>query len=161
MKVVTEFANFTLNKALQTKTALAGEGKSPEEIQQSLGEAFKLEGEKLGYLMTAIDIASQNKEGLKRVLVMSLNEGEKPPAKASKVEEMYFVPEMHIERQAKQPHKDEGKGGRHGRGGKGGKGGGKGGGRGGDQKSSPWGLSPEEKAAKAAKGQGAKPAKPQ
>ncbi len=145
MKTVTEFASFNLNQGLKAKAALAGEGKTPEEIQTSLGESFKLEGEKLKYFVNALDVASQNQENLKRVLVVSLAEGENMPPKALKIEEMHFVPEFHIDPKRAQAGKADA------RGGKGGKGRGGRGGAGGGPKESPWGLSPEEKAAKAAK----------
>ncbi len=128
MKAVTEFPSFTLTKALAAKNALAAEGKSPEEIQTSLGETFKMEGDKLKHFVNAIDVAGQNGTNLKRVMVVSLNEGEAAPAKAVKVEEHYYIPEALITSMPA-PKAPEGKFG--GRGGKGGKGGGKG--RGGDR----------------------------
>lgn len=141
MKAVTEFPSFTLNRAVQAKTTLSAEGKTPEEIQASLGETFKFEGDKLKYFVNAIDVASNHKENLKRVVVLSLNEGENAPAKAVQVEEMHYVPEFVIMSRPVAVETDR----------KGGRGGRKGGGnnRGGDsKKGSPWGLSPEEKAAK-------------
>lgn len=149
MKAVTEFPSFTLTKALNAKNSLTAEGKTPEEIQTSLGETFKMEGEKVKHLMNSADVAGQNSQNLRRVLVVSLNEGENPPAKAVKVEEHYYVPEFLVTSQPAAP--TENKGSRHG--GRGGKGKG-----GGGPKSSPWGMSPEELAAKKA-GKGAKPAK--
>ena len=148
MKAVTEFANVTLSKGLKAKAALAAEGKTPEEIQASLGESFKYEGDKLTYFIKALDIATENPENLKRVIVMRLGEGENAPPKATKVEDLCYIPESLILTIAKPAAKEDGKGGRHGRGG--GKGGGRGG-PGGGKKESPWGLSPEEKAAKNAK----------
>jgi hypothetical protein len=149
MKSVTEFMNFTLNNGLKAKTALAAEGKTPEEIQASLGETFKMEGDKLKYFFNAIDVAGQNPEKLKRVLVVSLAEGENPPAKATQVDEMHYVPEFLIDTkmqvQAKPDPKARGQQ----------RGGNKGGGD--RPKGSPWGMTPEEKAAKN-KG-AAKPAK--
>jgi hypothetical protein len=139
MKAVTEFASFTLSKALNAQAALVAEGKTPEEIQTSLGASFKLEGEKLGYFITALDVASKNAESLKRVLVVRLNEGEAAPAKSTKVDEIYFVPEFLVLTAARPAQKTSGKGGRPG---------GRGGG---GPKGSPWGLSPEEKAAKTGK----------
>ena len=141
MKSVTEFPSFTLTKAIATKTALAGEGKSAEEIQTSLGESFKFEGDKLKHFVAAIDVAAQNANNLRRVVVVSLNEGENAPAKAVKVEEHYYVPEFLITAAPVKAAPE--KGGRGGRGGKGG-----GGKRSDGPKSSPWGMSPEEKAAK-------------
>jgi hypothetical protein len=142
MKAVTEFASFTLNAALKAKAALAAEGKTPEEIQESLGTTYKLEGEKLGYFITALDVAAANNENLKRVLVVRLSEGEKAPAKATQTEDIAIYPETLVTLRTDKP-KDDGKRGKGGRGGKGGD----------SMKSSPWGMSPEEKAAKLAKSQ--------
>lgn len=144
MKAVTEFASFTLNAALKTRAALAAEGKTPEEIQASLGTTYKLESEKLGYFMMALDVAEANNAELKRVLVVRLAEGERAPAKAVQTEDIAIYPEALIQNRSTQPPKRDEK--------RGGRGGGKGGGRG-EAKSSPWGLSPEEKAAKQAKSQ--------
>lgn len=138
MKSVTEFPNWTLEKALKTKAALTTEGKTPEEVQASLGETYKYEGDKLKHFINAIDVAGANPDKLKRVLVVSYTEGEPVPPKATKVEEHHYVPEFLVE--AKAPTAQDSKGGR------GGPGRGKGKERG--PKSSPWGLSPEEKAAK-------------
>jgi hypothetical protein len=149
MKSVTEFASFTLKAGLTAKTALAGEGKTPEEVQAGLGEKFKYEGDKLKHFGHALDVAEKNPENLKRVLVVSYAEGENPQPKALKVEEHHYLPEFHIEQKKVHEKKSDGKGGRGG----GGKGRGGSGGKG--EKESPWGLSPEQKAAK--KGGGAKP----
>jgi hypothetical protein len=139
VKAVTEFPAFTLNKALQIKTTLAAEGKSADEIKENLGQNFKLEGEKLGYFIQSLEVATTHKENLKRILVVKLNEGEKAPVKAVQVEEMTYVPEFLILPGALHKAPTDHKGGR----------GGRPGGRGaGGPKSSPWGLSPEEKAAK-------------
>jgi hypothetical protein len=148
MKSVTEFPNFTLNKGLAAKANLSAEGKTPEEIQTSLGETFKYEGDKLKHFINALDLAGQNATNLKRVLVLSFAEGENTPAKAVKVDEHHYLAEFASDAKYVAPAKEE-----RGRGGKGG--GGKG--RGGDRpKSSPWGLSPEEKAAKGGKAGAAK-----
>lgn len=137
MKSVTEFPSFILTKGLATKTSLAAEGKTPEEIQAGLGESFKFEGDKLKHFVSAIDVAAANPKDLRRVLVISLAEGENPPPKAVQSEEHYYVPDMLVlSAPAAAP---SGKGGR--KGGRGGKGGG-------GPKGSPWGLSPEEKAEK-------------
>lgn len=151
MKSVTEFPNFTLTQAIKAKATLSAEGKSPEEIQTSLGETFKMEGDKLKHFISAIDVAGQNPENLKRVVVLSLNEGETAPAKSTKVEEFHFVPEYYQDPKARAAAADAKDGGRGGRGGRGGGRGGPGGKGGGGPKSSPWGLSPEEKAAKGPK----------
>ena len=141
MKLVTEFPSYTLTKALAAKAALATEGKTPEEIEASLGETFKLEGDKLKFFVNALNVANDNSTNLKRVFVATLAEGENIPAKAVKVEEHHYIPEF---LSAPKPVFDKnakpaGRGGRQG----GGKGDKKGG--------SPWGMSPEEIAAKKGK----------
>ncbi len=147
MKAVTEFPSFTLNQALKTQAALTAEGKTPEEVQASLATSFKLEGDKLKYFINSLEVAGKNVDNLKRVLVVSLAEGETVPNKSSKVEELHYVPEFYVEARTQQPAKAGGKFGAR-RGG------------GGDRpKGSPWGLSPEEKAAKN-KGPAAKATKP-
>ena len=139
MKSITEFTSFTLANALKSKATLVEGGKSLEEIQQSLGETFKYEGDKLKHFINAVDVAGQNPEKLKRVLVVSLAEGETAPAKAVKVEETHYIPEFLVEAKFQAPQKTDAKGGRPNRGGKAKPSG---------PKSSPWGMSPEEKAAK-------------
>ncbi|PIS10759.1 MAG: hypothetical protein COT73_07535 [Bdellovibrio sp. CG10_big_fil_rev_8_21_14_0_10_47_8] len=136
MKAVTEFPSYILTKALAAKAALTTEGKTPEEIQQNLGESFKLEGDRLKHFVAALDVAAQNTESLRRVLVIGLNEGEVAPAKAVKVEEHYYLPEFLVLTNARPERNDRKGGGQRGGKGKGG------------PKGSPWGLSPEEKAAK-------------
>ena len=154
MKSVTEFPSFILNKGLQAKTALATEGKTPEEIQASLGATFKYEGDKLKHFINSLDVAGKNSENLKRVVVMSLNEGENAPNRSVKVDEHYYVVESMAHSMTISQPKKEAKGGRGGRGGGQGRGG-----PGGGKKESPWGLSPEEKAAKKGKGPETKPTK--
>lgn len=145
MRSVTEFSNAAIAKGLKAREALVTEGKSPEEIQTTMGTTFKMEGDKLKFFLSALDIGSKNMNNLARVMVVALNEGEQAPANAEKVEEHYFICDLiKTDKPAAkaEPHK------------RGGPGGGKGGQRGDRPKSSPWGLSPEEKAAK--KGGGAK-----
>lgn len=145
MKAVTEFPNVTLTKAVSTHAALVAEGKSPEDIETSIGSTFKIEGDRLKHFLVAIDVASKNTENLKRVLVVTLAEGESIPQKAQMVELTAYVPEFYgVMNTSSKPKTDE-KGKRGGRGGKGD-----------GPKSSPWGLTPEEKAAKGQKKAAAK-----
>lgn len=137
MKAITEFPTFQLVKGLAAKTALTAEGKTPEEIEQNLGESFKLTEPKLKYFVAAIDVAAQNPTDLKRVLVLGLGENETAPAKAVKVDEFYYLPEFAVNREIKLQVGAGVKSPRKG-----------GGARKDGPKSSPWGLSPEEKAAK-------------
>ncbi len=147
MKSVTEFWNTTLVKGLKAKEALVAAAKSAEEITASLGETFKYEGDKLKHFVNALEVAAANPEKLSRVLVVSLSEGEKAPAKAVQVEEHHYVPDFQVEARPVVHTKNDPKGG-----------GKKGQDNKGKIKTSPWGLTPEEKAAKN-KGAGAK-AKP-
>lgn len=140
MKSVTEFPSYILVKGIAAKTALVAEGKTPEEIQASLGTTFKFEGDRLKYFFNALDVAAQN-TGFSRVVVKSLSEGENPPTKAMKVEEFYYIPEFLVLAQPQQPARDSR--------GRPSRGGGSRGGRGDSgPKGTPWGLSPEQKAAK-------------
>ena len=126
MKSITEFPNHLLVRGNEAKAALLAEGKAPEEIQASLGANFKIEGDRLKHFFNALDVAAQN-AGLHRLVVVSLGEGENPPAKAVKVEEHFYVPEFRVLSQPQAPSRD-GRGGHgRGRGGPGGRGGGGGG----------------------------------
>jgi len=139
MKSVTEFPTFNLALGIKTKGELTAAGKTPEEILQGMGEAFKLEGDKLKHFINASDVASQNLEKLFRILVVSLAEGESIPPKAVKVEEHFYIPEFQKEAKPVATKADI----KSARGGKGDR-------KGGKSKESPWGISPEEKAAKKA-----------
>ena len=119
MKSVTEFQSSLLNRGMEAKAALAAEGKTGEDLQTGLGEAFKFEGDRLKHFVHALDVAAQN-AGLSRCVVMSLAEGEKLPAKAVKVEEFYYVPEFRVLSQPKPEGRDERGRGRGGHGGGGG-----------------------------------------
>lgn len=148
MKSVTEFWSHTLAKGIKTKNELAAAGKTPEEIQAGLGEAFKYEGDKLKHFVNAIEVAIANPEKLGRVLVVTLNEGEAAPPKSVKVEETTYYPEFQAAPKPVVTKADMMK-----------KSGGDKGRRKDGPKESPWGLSPEQKAAKKASGaaKGAKP----
>ena len=142
MKSVTEFPVFKLVQVIKTKADLVAAGKTPEEVQQAVGETYKMEGDKLKHFINAADVASQNMDKLFRVLVVSLAEGESIPPKAAKVEEHYYVPEFQKEAKPVVNKNDlKAAAGRDG---------GRGKGRSDKPKSSPWGISPEEKAAKKA-----------
>lgn len=135
MKSVTEFPVHKIIKALDAKKILEAEGKSPEKVQQAIGETFKYEGEKLKHFFNSFEVAVENSEKLARITVVSFNEGEKIPPKATKVEDHYYIPEFQMEVSA--PYKKESAR----------KGGSK---KGKDSgpKGSPWGVSPEELAKK-------------
>ena len=148
MKLVTEFASFTLNKALEIKSKLLADGKTAEEIESTIGASFKFEGEKLKHFMNAIEVSSQNQTNLKRIFVATFAEGEATPDKTVKVEDTFYVPEFLILTPYVKPESSK----------RGHNGGGRGG-KGTKKPSSPWGMSPEEKAAKN-KTAGTPPTKP-
>ena len=131
MKSITEFAHHTLQKVLAAKTQLLSEGKSPEEIAQSVGESFKLEGDKLKFILAAADLIV-DKTAVRRVMVVSFAEGESAPAKYQKIEENHYLVETiePVNTASAAP-----KGGHRGK-------------KRDGPKSTPWGASPEEKAAK-------------
>lgn len=137
MKAMTEFPAHLLNKGIAAKTALTAEGKTEDEVVTQLGETFKYEAEKLKYFVAALDVAEANADKLYRVRVLSFGEGETIPPKAVKVEEAYFLPEFatppkkvvtvkEIQKNKAGNKNDRNKG----------------------PKTSPWGPSPEEIAAK-------------
>ncbi len=141
MKSVTEFFSFTLIQGQKLKEEFLAAGKTIEEVAVAIGEKMKLKEEKIKHFMASLEVAAANQENLKRVHVVTLNEGEASPAKAVKVEEHTYIPEFQVltkQVPVKLDPKARGKGG-----------GGKGGGnqnRG--AKESPWGLSEEQKAEK-------------
>jgi uncharacterized membrane protein YgcG len=161
MKSVTEFASFTLNQGLKHKTEFEAQGKVAEELQTALGEAMKLEGDRLTWFMHALPVAAANADRLKRVVLWRLNEGEQAPAKSVMVEELgtdlRFVAEFHPDPN-RQPVKHDAKsrGGKGGRGGDKGRGGAGGGGRDGARGPGKPGSKPGDQTAGAAPA----PAKP-
>ncbi len=146
MKSVTEFNTLKLADGLKAKTALAAEGKSPEEIAAALGEQFKFEGDKLKCFVNSIDIAEKSTEKLYMIKIARLNEGQNPPPRSTVVEDLCYIPvpypDLTAKKEASASVSKDSRGG-----GKGNRPGGKGGGK---PKDSPWGISPEEKEAKLA-----------
>ncbi|MBX3022118.1 MAG: hypothetical protein KF799_10630 [Bdellovibrionales bacterium] len=141
MKSVTEFWSVHLQKGLKTKADLVAAGKTPEEIAPAIGEAHKYEGDKLKHFVNALEVASTITEpDLMRILVGSLGEGENAPPKATKIEEFVYVPEFKAAPKAISLTKNDPRGG----------GKKKDAGKGKGPKESPWGLTPEQKAAKKA-----------
>lgn len=94
MKTITEFAGATLKNALKTKQELTTAGKTPEELPAAMGEALKLEGDKLTILLSAIEVVEKKTNDLKRVVVWSLQEGEKAPKGTEQKGDHYFAIEF-------------------------------------------------------------------
>lgn len=118
MKTITEFAASTLKNAQKTREELIGSGKTPEELPAAMGEALKLEGDRLNHLLSALDSVGTKTTDLKRILVIALNEGEKAPSQAKQVGEQYFIveyyPSLNPPKQARRG--EEGRGEKRGRG---------------------------------------------
>jgi hypothetical protein len=93
MKTMTEFSSFALKTAVEAADALATSGKTPEELPAALGEQLKLEGDKLTWMVAAIDVARAKNKNLKRILVLVLNEGEAAPKGAEVKEGFVLLPE--------------------------------------------------------------------
>jgi len=87
MKTLTEFANMTIQRGLTQLKELTAASKTVEEIQAAITESFKLEGEKLKFFMNALNAVKEKTDRLKRVIVMTVAEGEKLPSGSSKIEE--------------------------------------------------------------------------
>ena len=92
MKTLTEFPGINLKNTKKIKQDLVASGKTPEELPQAMGEALKLEGERLNSLLAALELVEGNTEDLKRVVGYTLAEGEKaPPHVAQKGDHYYLV----------------------------------------------------------------------
>ncbi len=129
MKTLTEFTGFQLGDSVkileQTTAQLTQEGKTPEEISTALGQAFKMEGDKLKFFLNALEFAKQTPKNLKRILVMQFDEKDKKPDSAKEkdghyyVTEFFFVPQpKKFDRFGKGGGKFKGKGRKGGRGGR-------------------------------------------
>ena len=125
MKLVTEFSVFKLKGPSVQHSEMTAAGKTPEEIEQFMAEAQKLEGDKLKFFIHSLKAMEGKAEGLKRVLVVTFAEEEKVPPTAQKFDEHYYILDG-FAAPKKAPADSKGKG--KGRGGAGGKG------RGGDRR---------------------------
>ncbi|MBL7715356.1 MAG: hypothetical protein JNL01_07785 [Bdellovibrionales bacterium] len=124
MRTLTEFVAPQLKNGFAKLQELATAGKTADELNAGMGEAFKYEGDKLKWFLFAIEVVNGKFDGLKRVLVHEFKEGEKVPSGAVQKETWHFVTEFFAQPQKAAPEAREGRGGRDGKGrGKGGKGG--------------------------------------
>ncbi|OFZ22813.1 MAG: hypothetical protein A2X94_11965 [Bdellovibrionales bacterium GWB1_55_8] len=120
MKTLTEFPAATLKNALKTRDELIASGKTPEELPQALGEALKVEGDRLSHLLNALECVGKKVSDLKRVVVLSLSEGEKAPSGAKQFGEHQYIAEYYPSLNPPKPARsDEHRGDRGGKGGKG------------------------------------------
>lgn len=94
MKTLTEFAVIHLKNAQAKADELTAAGKTAEELPAALGEALSIEGDKLKFLLAALEVYKVRSEGLKRVLVISVGENEKAPQGAEKHDEQFYLAEF-------------------------------------------------------------------
>lgn len=130
MRTLTEFTGMQLKNGFAKLQELATAGKSAEELNQGMGEAFKYEGDKLKWFLFAIEVATGKFEGLKRVLVHQLAEGENAPTGAVQKEAWHLVAEGFVAPSKPLPEERGARGGRDGKGRGGKRGGGRDGGKG-------------------------------
>lgn len=128
MKTLTEFPSSVLKKAAQLKAELTTGGKTPEEISQSMSETLKIEGDKLSFLMNALEVIGNKQNDLKRVVVYTLSEGEKVSGPVAQKGEHAYLAEFYpsLEKPKARAEMDHHPGGDRSRG-KGGRGKGRGG----------------------------------
>jgi hypothetical protein len=146
MRTITEFPVSTLKTAMKTKQDLLTAGKTAEELPAAMGEALKLEGDKLTNVLNALEVVGTKTHDLKRVVVFALLENEKAPAGVLQKGDHYFAIEYFpplpgSQPKGRGPREDGGRGGKRGggrggdkRGGRGGERGGRGGERGGNDR---------------------------
>ena len=95
MKTLTEFVAVTLKTAAKTRAELTSSGKTIEELPAAMGEALKLEGDKLTFIMNALEAVGNKTEDLKRVIVSGLLEGEKAPSGVKQIGDHFYAIEYY------------------------------------------------------------------
>lgn len=93
MKTITEFSGFQIAAASKKFEELKTAGKNPEEIAAEFGQAYKLEGDRLKFFMNSIEMSS-GKQNLKRVVVLTYNEGEAVPSTAAAKDGQHYLCEF-------------------------------------------------------------------
>jgi len=130
MKTLTEFAPIVLKNAAKTKAELVTAGKTPEELPAAMGEALKIEGDKLTHLLNLLDIVGDRMDDLKRGLALAKSKDDEKVSDSIKtVGEHFYSIEYFppVPKKLANGRIDHGRGERGGRGGRDDKRGGKGG----------------------------------
>lgn len=133
MKTITEFNAATLTKITQTQKDLTAAGKTPEELPAATIEALKISEDKLKHALAANEAVGEKLRDFKRVVVLSLAEGETAPTGALTKDGHAYVTEYYGPMSTKSAAKPEEKRGDR-RGGRG------------DRKGPPRGKRPEREA---------------
>lgn len=108
MKTLTEFPGMNLKLAAKAKQDLLASGKTAEELPQAMGEALKIEGDRLNFLLNALELVGTKLEDLKRTVVYSLAEGEKAPARTTQKGDHYYLVEYFPSLTKNEPSKNRG-----------------------------------------------------
>jgi hypothetical protein len=162
MKTITEFHVATLKTAHKTRQELLTAGKTAEELPTALGEALKLEGDKLANMIAALEFVEADAKSktldLKRVIVQTLTEKETVAKSTLQRGDFYFTIEYFPPLPGQEKKQPKGRDGdRDGRGGRDGKRGGKGKGKGGPRGDRRPPRPPRDKEANAGAPQGPRP----
>jgi hypothetical protein len=119
MRTLTEFNAIQLKNAAQAKKDLLASGKTAEELPQALGETLKIEGDKLTFILSALELLEekpQEYKDVKRVIVAVPAEGETAPSGAKqKGEHYYTIQAFAAPISAKPQSKPEGRGDKRGK----------------------------------------------
>lgn len=116
MKTLTEFDGFSLRNAMTKKQELLASGKTPEELPQAMGEALKVEGDRLSFLLAALAVIEGRSDNLKRVVVYSVDEGKAAPKGTVEKDGKHFLAEYFFVPQAKKEQRRDGRRPRDGKG---------------------------------------------
>ncbi len=131
MKTLTEFAPHFIKNAAKTKAELTTAGKTAEELPAAMGEALKIEGDKLTHLMNLLELVGDRTDDLKRGLALAKSKDDEKVSDSIKtVGEHFYSIEYFppVPKKLANGRIDHGsQGGRGGRGGRDDKRGGKGG----------------------------------
>lgn len=105
MKTLTELSPIKIRLVQEKKQELTTTGKTAEEMPAALAEATQLDAEKLVHFEAALALANGKLNGLKRVVVIQLGEGEKAPGDARAHGSFHYVIEYF--QQAQKPRADQ------------------------------------------------------
>jgi hypothetical protein len=112
MKTITEFNSIVFSDTLAKLQTWTTENKTAEEIETLVGEATKLEGERIKLLLNAVEITKTKMSHLKRVVVLTAAEGEKAPDGMIAKDAHFFLIEHHSTAPRKEAPKDDSFGGK-------------------------------------------------
>jgi hypothetical protein len=95
MKTLTEFSAPHIKLASLKQKEFAAAGKNPEEIPALIGAELKIEGDRLTFLMSVLEIIGTKTLDIKRVVVSTVDENEKVPNPKLLKDGKYFLAEYY------------------------------------------------------------------